>query len=126
MTWRARTGLVITLVAVLLIVWDFAALSIDGSRATVSNVLLTLSYHHPAIPVFLGGLMTHLFWPGKTLGPGWLRVIIGAMLLVGLIVVGFLVPDLIVPPAASLLAGAVFGRVLVPQAEPPPEKRGVW
>jgi len=121
MTWRQRTGIVVAGATGGLIVWDFIAVSFAGSRGTISNLLLSLAYHHPVIPLFLGGLMTHLFWPGRTWGPGWLRVLIGAGLLLGALIVGLMVP-IVVPPAWPLAIGLVLGRVLVPQSTPDPNK----
>lgn len=115
MTWRTRTGIVVGATSFGLIVWDFVAVSVAGSRGTISNLLLSLAYGHPVIPMFLGGLMTHLFWPGRTWGPGWLRVTIGAALLVFALAIGFMVP-LTVPPAWPFAIGLVLGRVLVPQS----------
>lgn len=118
MTWRLRTGIVISAASALLIVWDIIAVSVSGSRATISNLLLTTSYGHPAIPLFLGGLMGHLFWPGKTWGPGVLRVILAACLLAGTIAAGF-VAHLLIPPGIPFVFGVVLGRVFVPQNPSP-------
>lgn len=121
MTWRTRTGIVVAAATLGLIVWDFIAVSVAGSRGTISNLLLTLAYGHPVIPLFLGGLMTHLFWPGRTWGPSWLRVLIGASLLIGTLTVGLMV-TIVVPPAWPLAVGLVLGRVLVPQTPQEPKK----
>lgn len=115
MTWRQKTGIAVSAATAGLIVWDIIAVSVAGSRGTISNFLLTGAYNHPAIPLFLGGLMTHLFWPGKTWGPGWMRVTIGALLLAGTIAAGFLA-HLVIAPMFPLLIGMVLGRALVPQS----------
>jgi hypothetical protein len=98
-----------------LIIWDVIAVSVDGSRATVSNVLLAASYGHPVIPLFLGGLMTHLFWPGRAWGAGWVRVTVGALLLAGTAAAGF-VAHLVIAPMFPLAIGMALGRLLVPQS----------
>lgn len=117
MTLRQKTGLVISAATSGLIIWDVIAVSSAGSRATVSNVLLTVSYGHPVIPLFLGGLMTHLFWPGKTWWAGWIRVTIGALLLAGTAAAGF-VAHLTIAPMIPLAIGMALGRLLVPQVRP--------
>jgi peptidoglycan/LPS O-acetylase OafA/YrhL len=115
MTWRKWTGVVVAAATTGLVLWDFIATGVAGSRGTISNPLLSLAYRHPVIPLFMGGLMTHLFWPGRTWGPGWLRVTTGALVLAFAAAAGLAVP-IVVPPAWPLAVGLVIGRALVPQA----------
>jgi len=125
MTWRGRTGIAVTGATAFLIVWDIIAVLDGGSRATISNLLLGLGYSNPVIPVFLGGLMSHLFWTGPTIGPGWLRVSLGALILGALTPLGLLgvVSE---PPAISLAVGFLLGRLLVPQKAPSRPSKELW
>jgi hypothetical protein len=117
MSWRGWTGAVIVAATLGLILWDVFVVIVAGSPATISNLLLTTGTHHPAIPLFLGGLMGHLFWTGRTLGPGWLRVALGAVLLLATVACGVFL-DLRIPPFLPLASGVLLGRALVPQRTP--------
>lgn len=57
------TAWVLVAVVALLIVWDVFAQLRWGYTGTISYDILTASKNHPLIPLSIGIVMGHLFWP---------------------------------------------------------------
>lgn len=69
MDWKKLTGNVvlgIVALVVIVLVYDAVAIMNGGTEASISSLIITLSYRQPLIPAiigwFIGLLMGHLFW----------------------------------------------------------------
>ena len=56
------TGLVIVTAILFLGLYDVYAFMEGGTTATISHVIMSWSYDHPAFTFFMGFLMGHFFW----------------------------------------------------------------
>ena len=63
--WRAAWRLLVALVGTAVIVIDIVAFAGWGSEATLSRVVLSGSINHPSVPLAVGFVMGHLFWPQR-------------------------------------------------------------
>lgn len=61
--------LAIVLAVVIILIYDAYAISQGGTEASISSLIITLSYRQPLVPAlvgwFIGLLMGHLFWRMK-------------------------------------------------------------
>lgn len=63
MNWRKITFLFTILSVVLILAYDGVAIYMDGTKASISYLIITSSYKFPIIP-FLGGFLCgHFWWP---------------------------------------------------------------
>jgi hypothetical protein len=62
MKTKILTMIVISIFIVGILGYDVYALLIGGTDATVSNVIVELSYEYPAGTFAIGFVMGHLFW----------------------------------------------------------------
>lgn len=72
MDWKKLTGnvtLCIVASVVIILVYDATAIMNAGSEASISSLIISLSYKQPLIPAlcgwFIGLLMGHLWWRMK-------------------------------------------------------------
>lgn len=112
---RKVTAQVLWAIAGLLIVYDISAYSITGSRATISDVMLSWSMSKPGLPFAYGALAGHLFWPepfpgrsgkAKIAGLAALLAIAGGLSFLSLPAYG---------PVILMIVGIPAGRFLWPQ-----------
>ncbi len=59
------TMLIIGLVVIALIGYDFYAIAVGGTEASISHIVIVWSYKYPIIPFGMGVLIGHFFWPIK-------------------------------------------------------------
>jgi hypothetical protein len=45
------------------VIYDLIVMAISGREATISYDVLALSHQHPVIPLAVGIILGHLFWP---------------------------------------------------------------
>jgi hypothetical protein len=62
MNIRKLTGIVVMSTVVILSLYDVYAFTEGGTEGTISHVLMTWSYAHPAFTFAFGFLCGHLFW----------------------------------------------------------------
>lgn len=55
--------IVTTLLAITL--WDLYAINGGGKEASISHMLIELSYEYPSVSFLIGFVMGHLFWRMK-------------------------------------------------------------
>ena len=63
MTWRKATKTLIPVLVALAIVYDIIAYWCGGVGATISRATLAWARNWPIIPLSVGVLCGHLFWP---------------------------------------------------------------
>lgn len=63
MNWRSLTKLIMGLVIVALIIYDVIAYARGGYTATISAITLDMAHGMPLIPLAVGVVLGHLFWP---------------------------------------------------------------
>lgn len=63
MSWRILTAALLVAFAVILIAYDVVAEIKGGNASTISQVLYNAALAEPVIPLAIGILMGHLFWP---------------------------------------------------------------
>ncbi len=56
------TTIILSLTALVLILYDIAAALIWGQRATISVTLYSLSKQYPVIPFLIGFVLGHVIW----------------------------------------------------------------
>jgi hypothetical protein len=60
-----KSGIFIVLLVVVVAVFDFWVIAVDGKPGSISATLIRWSYEYPSIPFLLGFVCGHLFWRMK-------------------------------------------------------------
>lgn len=63
MNWPRLTAILIVISVVVVGVYDLLAYSQGGYGATISKVLMDAAYANPILPLVVGIVVGHLFWP---------------------------------------------------------------
>lgn len=62
MNWKKWTVIFISAMFVSIAIYDVFALSMGGTEASISHVLIVWSYKYPVLTFAFGFVMGHLFW----------------------------------------------------------------
>lgn len=62
MNWKRITAIFVGVSLVVILGYDLLAIMQGGNEATISHLVITLSYQYPPIPFLVGFVMGHLFW----------------------------------------------------------------
>lgn len=128
--YKLITGISLIAITVLLIAWDFIAITKGGAESTISRVIQSVSSigEHFTIPFAWGALTAHLFIYRKRVQEGMLKIIsvslMGGITLFVIVIdiINFLVEtsnSFIVFMSSNLMiplfVGGLLGWLLVPQ-----------
>ena len=62
---RTVTKIVLAVVVAALVVWDIVVATTPPPADTISEVVLAFARNHPVVPLIVGILCGHLFWPQR-------------------------------------------------------------
>jgi len=65
MKTKNLTMIVVLAIVVLAIVYDFYAIALGGTEASISHLIIVYSHKYPLIPFLFGILCGHFFWQMK-------------------------------------------------------------
>lgn len=68
MFWEVAIAWVLLAVLFVILVYDFVAAMYGPANATVSSYVQSLSVRFPVVPLLVGLVIGHLFWPVQANG----------------------------------------------------------
>ena len=60
--WKKWTAIFIGVTILSIAIYDGVAISLGGTEASISHMMITWSYKYPAFVFLMGFTMGHLFW----------------------------------------------------------------
>lgn len=60
--WQTYTAIISVLIVLVIAVYDVIAIAKGGTEASISHMIIVMSYKYPAVPFSFGFLCGHLFW----------------------------------------------------------------